>query len=104
MKKIQLCSVGLLQALGVTVYCTLVGGVFWIFQKFVVAPPQFLGTVLMLILLVFSTAVTGSMVFGYPVYLAINKKTREALTVLAYTLMFFLAIIFVIAIVLFALV
>jgi len=43
----------------------------------------------MLTLLVFSAAITGTLVFGYPVYLVLVKnKIKEALTILAFTLLF----------------
>ncbi|HEX7455980.1 MAG TPA: hypothetical protein VF303_00750 [Candidatus Nanoarchaeia archaeon] len=92
------CIVGLLQALGVTIYSVLIGGFFYFMQE-VSATPGFLGIVLMLILLIFSAAVTGSTVFGYPAYLALNKKIKEALSVLAYTLLYSLGIILIITIV-----
>ena len=89
--------VGLLQAIGVTLYSVLIGGFFY-FMEQVSADPGFLGIVLMLLLLVFSAAVTGSMVFGYPAYLALNKKIKEALKVLSYTLLYSLGIILIITI------
>jgi hypothetical protein len=50
----------------------------------------------MLNLLVFSAAVTGSMVFGFPVYLALVKnKIKEALTILTFTALYALAIILI---------
>ena len=66
------------------------------------ARPGLLGIVLMLLLLVFSAAVTGSMVFGYPAFLALNKNIREALRVLAYTLLYSLVIILLITLILVA--
>lgn len=90
--------VGLLQALGVTSYSVLIG-IFFYFMEMVSAKPGFIGIVLMLIIFVFSAAVTGSMVFGYPAYLALNRRIKEALNVLAYTLLYSLVIILVITIV-----
>jgi len=87
--------VGLVQAVGVAVYCALVGGFFFWMEE-IAAKPGFLGIFLMLVLLVFSAAVTGSIVFGYPAYLAWNRKVKEALSVLAYTLTYSLLIILVI--------
>ena len=46
----------------------------------------------MLTLLVFSAAVTGSLVFGYPVYLILNKQTKEGVSIFAYTLLFLVVI------------
>ncbi len=90
--------IGLAQSLGVTIYSILIGGFFLLMER-IAAKPGFIGIVLMLVLFVFSAAVTGSMVFGYPVYLALNKKAREAIKVLVYTLLYSLGIILVITIV-----
>lgn len=96
MKKLSLSLIGLLQALGVIVYCGLVAGFFWSCNKFFVAAPGFWATALMLALLVFSAAVTGSIVFGYPAYLALHQKTKEALTLLGYTLLYCLGLLILI--------
>lgn len=80
--------VGLLQALGVTIYCVLVSSFMFGAQKVFINPPAFWGIALMLLLLVFSAAITGALVFGYPVYLAMNKEIKKALWVLFSTLAF----------------
>jgi len=90
--------VGLLQALGVAIYSALIGGFFY-FMEVVSAKPGFLGIVLMLIIFVFSAAITGSIVFGYSAYLALNGKIKAALEILAYTLLYCLGIILIITIV-----
>jgi len=97
--------IGFLQALGVAVYCGLIASFFFYMAKTKAEPPGFFGFFLLLALFVFSAAVTGSLVFGYPAYLALVKsKIKEALTILAYTLLFGLLIILltVIAILVFA--
>ena len=81
-------KVGLCQALLVSLYCGLVA-IFFNFVVQALPEPGFYGFFLILTLLVFSAAVTGSLVFGYPVYLAVvNKKAKEADAILAYTLGF----------------
>lgn len=80
--------IGLLQAVGVVVYCCLIGLLFWSMEIFYQAPPQIVVIPLMLVLLVFSAAVTGSLVFGYPAYLALNKQMKKALSVVGFTLLF----------------
>lgn len=88
--------IGLLQALGISIYCGLVASFFFIMSHTIPEPPGFFGFFLMLSLFVFSAAVTGSLVFGYPVYLALVKnKIKEAFTILAYTLIFILVLILV---------
>ncbi len=87
--------IGLLQAIGINVYCALIAGFFYLMTKS--SPrPGFFGFFLMLILLVFSAATTGSLMFGYPTYLALVKnKIKEALTILAFSLLFTLALILI---------
>jgi len=87
--------VGFLQAAGVLIYCGLVAVFFFYMATSAVAgQPSIFGLFLMLILLVFSAAVTGSLVFGYPAYLTLVKHSpKEALTILSYTLLYSLIII-----------
>lgn len=92
----KLYIVGLLQALGVTIYCFIISSLFRFFESSSIEPPSFLGPAFMLLLLVFSAAVTGGLVFGYPVYLAMNKEIKKALQVLAYTLFFCLLFVVII--------
>ena len=88
-------TIGLFQALAVTIYCALIAGFFYIMTK-TATQPGFFGFFLMLILLVFSAAVTGAMVFGFPAYLALIKnKVKEALTILAFTSLYALVIILI---------
>ena len=79
---------GLLQALGVLIYCVIVSGVFQLLKGTTKQPPEFLIASFMLLFLVFSAATTGALVFGYPVYLAMNKEIKKALWVLLSTLAF----------------
>lgn len=84
---------GLVQSVLVAFYCALVGAfIFYIAD--VLPRPEFFGIFLMLVLLVFSAAVTGLLVFAYPAYLVLNKKIKEALQVLSFTLLFIFLIIF----------
>ena len=95
--------ISFLQALAMVIYCTLVGGFFWLANKFFVVSQGFLVSVLMLVFLVFSVAVSGAIVFGYPAYLALNQKVREALSLLIYTLLYTLGFVMVIVIIVTAL-
>ena len=93
-KQTNLPFLGFLSAAVVSIYSALVGGfIFYISQTSL--QPGYLGIFLMLILFVFSAAVTGTLVFGLPAYLALNKKIKEALTLLGYTLIFSLLVILV---------
>ncbi|MBL7155086.1 MAG: hypothetical protein ISS88_01085 [Candidatus Portnoybacteria bacterium] len=101
--KTNLFLIGFLQALGVIAYCALAGGFFWLADRFFTTPPGFLGIVLMLVFLVFSVAVSGTIVFGYPAYLALNQRVREALSLLIYTLLYILGFVIIIVIIVTAL-
>lgn len=93
LEKEKAWKIGLLQALLVAIYCSLIA-TFFNYISQAIPRPGFFGFFLMLILLVFSAAVTGSLVFAYPTYLAvINRKIKEAAAILAYTLTFSLLII-----------
>ena len=102
MKKLNTSLIGLFQALGVVIYCALIVGIFNFFGKNFAGPAGFFGSILILVLLVVSAAVTGSIVFGYPAYLFLkHKRTKEALLILAHTLLYCLGIV-IIALVLIA--
>jgi len=101
--KTNLFLIGFLQALGVIAYCVLAGGFFWLANNFLAAPPVFLASVLMLVFLVFSVALSGVIVFGYPAHLALNQRFKEALFLLIYTLLYTLGFVIVIVIIITAL-
>jgi len=100
MNKLNLSLIGFFQALGVVIYCGLVVSFLQSSNKFFGTPPGFLGSVLILVLLVFSAAVSGSIVFGYPAYLALNQRIREAVTLIVYTLLYCLGLMAIIIIIL----
>lgn len=90
LEKEKVWKIGLLQSLLVTLYC---GGVAAFFSFLATAfpkdPPGLFGFFLMLMLLVLSAAITGSLVFAYPVYLAVIKsKIGEAAKILMFTMIF----------------
>ncbi len=87
-KKMSLPLVGLLQSLGILVYVLLVAAFMWNMERINYDPIGLLGAALMLFLLVFSAAICGLTVFGYPVYLVLDKKVKEAMMVLGYTFLF----------------
>jgi hypothetical protein len=88
-KKLSHSTAGLFQALGVIIYTSSIAGFFQVIEK-ISSGPEILTVAFMLSLLVFSAAVTGALVFGYPILLAINKRAIDALKVLVYTLLYFL--------------
>lgn len=97
-KKLNPSLIGLLQALGIVVYCALVVGLFHLLKDVFLSLPAILASGISLVVLVFSAAVTGSLVFGRVAYLALNKKIKQGLAVLGYTLLYCLGLIIVIVV------
>ena len=77
MKKTKLSNIALLQALGLLIYCALVAKFMWYMGNSGMPMPELSGAIFMLFLLAFSVTVCGLIVFGYPIYLAINKKFKD---------------------------
>jgi apolipoprotein N-acyltransferase len=78
--------VGLLQAIGVIAYCILIAWMFNSLGKTNAQPPGILGFAAILVVLVFSAGVTGSIVFGYSAYLFFKQqKVKEPLLILLFT-------------------
>jgi len=93
MKKINPPLIGFLQAVGVIAYCVLIAVLFGFLNKVAIEPPGFLGFAVMLVILVFSAVITGSIVFGYPAYLFLKQqRVKEPLFILAFTVIFCLTI------------
>lgn len=86
-------TIGFLQAAGVAAYC---GFIAWLFSFLTtnLSKPGFYGFFILLLLFVFSAAVTGTLVFGFSSYLClVKKKVRKATEIIFYTLLFFVLII-----------
>lgn len=92
-QKLFLILIGFLQAAGVGIYCALVAGLLRHLEKFLGAAPKVGGVAFMLLLLVFSVAVVGSLIFGYPVYLTLHRRIKEALFLVFGALFWILTII-----------
>ena len=95
MHSLKLCTIGLLQALGIAAYCALLSGLFWVMKEFLPQPDQSIAIVLMLLLLVLSAAITGFLFFGYAAYLALHQRIRRAIKLAAYTMLYSLGIIII---------
>jgi len=85
MQKMNPMIAGLSQALGVIIYTIIVGNVLLGVEKLNIQMPNAIGIALFLTLLVFSAAVCGALVFGYPVYLLVKGNVKDCLKVLAST-------------------
>jgi hypothetical protein len=72
-------------ALAQIAYVLLIVGLFSVLDKVMATPPQFIGFLFMLLLFVFSAGISGLFVFGFPVYLAVQKRFHEAFATLFVT-------------------
>jgi|APSaa5957512535_1039671.scaffolds.fasta_scaffold380430_1 hypothetical protein len=98
-KKLPMPLVALLQALSVVVYCSLVALFIMWTGELMDGPGSIWQIILSLCLLVVSAAVTGFLVFAYPIYLFLDKKIKKALQLLGYTFLFLILIIILILLV-----
>ena len=88
LEKLHPALIGLIQTVGVTVYCGAIATFFFHTGNENPDLPQNIIMFVMLMLLVFSAGITGFLVFGYSAYLALNKKTKQSLNVLGYPFLF----------------
>ncbi|MBT4349739.1 hypothetical protein HOD19_03115 [bacterium] len=95
-KKLSMPLVALLQALAVVVYCSLVALFIMWTGELMDGPGGIWQIILSLCLLVVSAAVTGFLVFGYPIYLFLDKEVKKALNLLSYTFLFLILTIIII--------
>jgi len=70
---------GFLQALGVTLYCSLVGVIFWKGNEIFGKVDRYVGPVMFLLLFIASAMICGLMVFYQPYLLFFDGKKKEAL-------------------------
>ena len=78
--------IGFLQALGVFVYVAIVAAIMHGMDSVSVEVPIYFSMIAVLLLLVLSTAIVGSLIFAYPGILAIRKKIKSALWILGSSL------------------
>ncbi|KKS46614.1 hypothetical protein A2567_00835 [Candidatus Azambacteria bacterium RIFOXYD1_FULL_42_11] len=85
----------LVNALLTALYIVIIASFMFYGQKFFGGPNQadiVLMPIIMLSLLVFSTAVVGSLIFGRPIMWYLDGQKKEAISLLVYTLGIFLII------------
>ncbi len=96
-KKFSLPFLAFFQALGLVLYCCLVGLLMWQGDRWFGPMLTFLGPVLFLVLFVASALISALIILGYPFILFWEKKqTIEALKLVVYTiawLVFFILLI-----------
>jgi len=95
MKKINLPLLGFIQAAGVLVYCGLVAVLINSLDSISLSLTPLIGGSIMLTLLVVSAAITGAIVFGYSIYLALKNNIKEAVYLFLFTILYLIGIIFV---------
>lgn len=88
LKKMSAHSLGLYQAVLTALYCVLIANLLHQLGSLANPDSQILMMILFLFLLIFSVAVTGLLVLGYPVYLLINHETKRAWQVVSFTLFY----------------
>ena len=88
-KKLPLPLIAFLQAILMALYCFgVVNFINWVDKTNF--GENLYGPLVMLCLLVFSAALCGFLFFGYAIYLLLEKETKQALILLAYTFLFLL--------------
>lgn len=88
MKNSKLILQGFLFSLGVVAYVILVVIIMFNGNSLFGAMDNFWGPLAMLLLFIVSAAITGSLVFGWPIYLFLNGMKKEAVTLALYTIGF----------------
>lgn len=102
---VKTIKTALLNSLLTFLYIILVSSfMFFMNHNFHDTPDNFLAPVTMLLLFVFSAALTGSLVFGRPILWYIDGKKKEALKLLSWTLLFLFIILIIVLFVLISLI
>jgi hypothetical protein len=83
---------GLLSAIGEIAYISMVASFMWSAGNFFPMPEsQIFGMVLMLTLFVFSAVMSGLIVLGYPIYIAMKGDIKKAMILIVWTSFFLLS-------------
>lgn len=91
----KILKIAFLNSVGTALYIGAVGSFMYYGSMIKIGKKaNFLAPIAMLLLFVFSAALTGSLIFGKPALLYIDGKKKEALILLIYTLLIFFVITF----------
>jgi len=93
-KSMSIKKTGLLQALGVTIYCSLVGLLFWQGNHLFPKVNQYFAPVMMLLLLNVSVLVCGLLVFYKPYKLFFEGRKKDAINIVLSTSLWLFAFLF----------
>lgn len=77
--------VGFLQALGVVLYCSFIGVIFWKGNEIFGKPDRYVGPVAFLLLFIASAMICALVVFYQPYLLFFDGKKKEALNIIVNT-------------------
>jgi len=103
-KKFSLSFIAFLQALGLVVYCSLVGLFIWQGENIFGPPYTFLGPAMFLVLFVASALISALLILGYPFLLFWEKKELvKALKLVVFTIgwLTFFIFLFIVALTIF---
>ncbi|MBI2848512.1 MAG: hypothetical protein HYX88_00050 [Chloroflexi bacterium] len=78
-------TLGLLQAIGLTLYCWGVATVLLNAGRWIPRPEPMLAIFFFLVFFVISAVISASIVLGYPAYLALNQRLGQGIKVLTAT-------------------
>ncbi|MFH1175482.1 MAG: hypothetical protein V1698_02045 [bacterium] len=84
MKKSGLILKSFLCSIGLVGYIMLVSAILNNAEKWFGSVNKFWGPVAMLLLFVFSALISGMLVLGYPIWLYLEQKKKEAISMLGY--------------------
>ncbi len=94
-EKLSLSFIAFLQALGLVLYCSLVGLLMWQGENIFGPPYTFLGPAMFLVLFVASALISALLILGYPFILFWEKKQLvKALKLVVYTIAWLILFIF----------
>jgi hypothetical protein len=97
----KIIKTAFVNAFGTAMYVALVGSFMYYGTLIKIGRKNtFLAPVALLLLFVFSAALTGYLIFGKPALLYLDGKKKDALTLLTSTLLFFFTITFIVLVLL----
>ncbi|PIV09835.1 hypothetical protein COS31_00520 [Candidatus Roizmanbacteria bacterium CG02_land_8_20_14_3_00_36_15] len=102
-KKERLCLISFFQAFGLTLYCSVVGLLFWKGNAIFGKVPNYWGPLLFLVIFTTSALISGLITLGYPFILFWEKKqTVKALKLIVYTVGWLIGLALILMLLLFA--
>lgn len=85
MEKRNIIQISFLSSVSVFLYIAGVATLIHNIDKIIDSPNTYWGPVMFLMLFVFSALITGLLVLGYPLWLYLDNRKKDAVTLLLYT-------------------